>query len=153
MSEDNTYKITDRRTFDDAGEVKDKEALKEEVEKEKEIKSQAKNPIIGDQKSSRGEESKKKEPPVQKERTHKKLEIDFPTFVTSLHTSALFHFGIIPNPMTNEKEVDLDLGKQNIDILEMLELKTKGNLDKDEAALIENSLYDLRMRYVELIKK
>ncbi len=80
-------------------------------------------------------------------------EIDFKTFVLSLSTSALFHFGAIPDPVTNEKEINLPLAQQSIDILSMLQEKTKGNLDKEEEDLLENILYNLRMKYVEESKK
>lgn len=157
MNEGKKIKITDKRIFDDQGEIRDKEALEREREEEKK-KSQDKEELHKDSKEQKSSEKKdkKREPQAQKETSYKSthpLQIDFATFVSSLHTSALMHLGIIPNPIYNEDKVDLDLAKQNIDILEMLESKTKGNLDDEEANILANALYDLRMRYVELTKK
>ena len=76
-------------------------------------------------------------------------EINFSTFIFSLSSSALFHFGEIPDPSSGTKEKNLPMAKHTIDILGMLEEKTKGNLAPDEEQLLENILYDLRMRYVK----
>lgn len=78
--------------------------------------------------------------------------IDFATFVLSLSHSALMHLGEAPDPETNETHVDLGLAKQNIDILVLLEEKTKGNLSGDEERLLAQVLFDLRMRFVERSK-
>ena len=76
-------------------------------------------------------------------------EINFSTFVFSLSSSALLHFGEIPDPATGTKQTNLPMAKHTIDMLGMLEEKTKGNLTDDEAQLLNNILYDLRMRYVK----
>jgi hypothetical protein len=76
-------------------------------------------------------------------------EINFSTFVFSLNASALVNLGEIENPGTGKKEKDLPLAKQTIDILGMLEEKTSGNLNDDEANLLKNILYDLRLNYVK----
>jgi len=78
--------------------------------------------------------------------------LDFATFVLSLSHSALMHLGEVPDPDTNETQVDLPLAKQNIDILALLEEKTKGNLTGDEERLLAQVLFDLRMRFVERSK-
>jgi len=80
-------------------------------------------------------------------------EISFSTFIISLSSSVLFHMGEIPDPITNMTQRNLPLAKQTIDILAILKQKTVGNLTNDEAQLLENLLYDLRIRYVEEIKK
>jgi len=79
-------------------------------------------------------------------------EIDFSSFVFSLSTSALLHLGEVPDPVTRKTEKNLLLAKQTIDILGMLEEKTRGNLTADEAKLLENVLADLRWRYVREAK-
>ncbi len=79
-------------------------------------------------------------------------EIDFSSFIFSLSTSALLHLGEIPDPMTRERHKDLPLAKQTIDILGMLEEKTKGNLAPDEGKLLETILSDLRLRFVQEAK-
>ncbi len=75
-------------------------------------------------------------------------EITFSSFILSLSSSALFHFGELPDPVTNQKQKNIALAKQTIDILGLLEKKTMDNLEKEEATLLENLLYDLRMRYI-----
>ena len=76
-------------------------------------------------------------------------EINFPTFIFSLNSSALLNLGAIEDPGTGQKTKNLPLAKQTIDILGMLEKKTKGNLTDDEAAMLKNILYELRMLYVK----
>ncbi len=76
-------------------------------------------------------------------------EVNFSTFVFSLSSSALLHFGEVPDPSTGLKKKSLPMAKHTIDILGMLEEKTKGNLTDDEGQLLKNILYDLRMRYVK----
>lgn len=80
-------------------------------------------------------------------------DINFASFVLSLSSSTLYHFGEIPEPVTNKKERNLILAKQTIDILGILKEKTAGNLTKEEDALLSNLLYDLRMRYVRETEK
>lgn len=79
-------------------------------------------------------------------------EITFSSFIISLSSSALFHFGEIPDPITNKKQRNLPLAKQTIDILGILKEKTIGNLTKEESQLLDNLLYDLRIRYVNETK-
>lgn len=78
-------------------------------------------------------------------------QVDFATFCLSLGTSALYHLGAVGDPRTGQPaaEPNLALARQTIDTLEMLEGKTRGNLDDEEAKLLEGLLYELRMRFVE----
>jgi hypothetical protein len=80
-------------------------------------------------------------------------EINFSTFVISLSTQALMHLGEIANPLSGKSEIDVPDAKQMIDVIGMLQEKTRGNLDASEARLIEDLLFDLRMKYVEAVKK
>lgn len=75
-------------------------------------------------------------------------EINFSTFVASLNASVLVNLGIIADPATGEKEKNLTMAKQTIDIMSMLQEKTKGNLNKDEESMLKSILYDLRLMYV-----
>jgi hypothetical protein len=79
--------------------------------------------------------------------------IDFSTFVLSMASNAMYHMGGFQDPVSGKTSINLDLAKQTIDILIMLEDKSKGNLTGEEEALIRHSLYDLRMKFVELNKK
>ena len=79
--------------------------------------------------------------------------IDFSTFVMSLGSSAMVNLGLIPVPGTDEVTCDLASAKQMIDILGILEEKTRGNLDDAETRLLASLLYDLRVKYVDASKK
>lgn len=80
-------------------------------------------------------------------------EINFSAFVISLSTQALVHLGEIANPMSGKVELDVPLAKQMIDILAMLKDKTRNNLNASEDRLMVDILFDLRMKYVEAVKK
>ena len=75
--------------------------------------------------------------------------IDFSTFVLSINSSALVQLGLIEDPANGQKTRNLPLAKQTIDLLAMLEEKTKGNLTNDEENILKNILYELRMLYVK----
>ena len=91
----------------------------------------------------------KAQPEVESEAETLLPEINFPTFIFSLNSSALMQLGLIEDPSTGNKVKNLALAKQTIDILGMLEEKTRGNLANDEENMIKNILYDLRMIYVK----
>ncbi len=80
------------------------------------------------------------------------LRVDFSTFILSLSHSALMHLGDAPNPETGKLEKNLPLARQTIDLVAMLDEKTKGNLTGGEERLIGQILFDLQVRYVELTK-
>ena len=86
------------------------------------------------------------EPPAQDLPT-----LDFSTFVLGLIGSAYVHLGDAPN-LEGEPERNLLMARQDIDLLGLLQDKTKGNLSGEEERLLEHSLCDLRMRYVEVSK-
>ena len=77
-------------------------------------------------------------------------DLSFTTFVVSLASSAAIHFGDLPDPATGEPaEVNLEGAAQMIDILALLEEKTRGNLTMEERQVLEQVLYELRLRFVE----
>jgi uncharacterized protein DUF1844 len=78
-------------------------------------------------------------------------ELSFTAFVISLASSAAIHLGDIANPETGAKaEPNLEGASQMIEILSLLEEKTKGNLSAEERQVLEQVLYELRMRFVEV---
>ena len=77
-------------------------------------------------------------------------QVTFATFIMSLNTSALVHLGVMPEPSSGKIQKDIDLAKHTIDTLAMLQEKTQGNLSEEEKALLDNILYDLRIRFVGL---
>lgn len=130
------FVIKDRRRFDDSGEARP-EPPKEEASRPQEPNAEAKEaePRAG-----------KPGKPAEEEASFPDL--NFSTFVFSLGTSAMYHFGDFPDPVTKKAERNLEAAKQTIDILGILQDKTKGNLSEDEERLLESLLYELRMRYV-----
>lgn len=126
------FAVTDRRTFTDSGESRAPEPAPEAA------------PAAPRAEAAPAPEAKSRGrlPPV-----------DFPTFVLSIGSSVLMHLGEAPELAGGEAVKDLAMAKHSIDILSMLEQKTKGNLNAAEAQLMETLLYDLRLRYVEAAKK
>ena len=78
--------------------------------------------------------------------------IDFTTFVASLSHSALMHLGEAPPLEGHPAETNFPLARQTIDLLGLLEEKTRGNLTGDEERILTHTLFDLRTRFVELSK-
>ena len=81
--------------------------------------------------------------------TDPSVPIDFSTFILSLSSSAAFHLGLAPHPENEETNRNLPMAKQTIDLLAMLEEKTQGNLTSDEANILKNILYELRILYIK----
>lgn len=134
--EDKGFKVDDRRRFSpDTGETREN---KENV-----------TPPEG-----QNEPAAVQQPVEEKIRAEEALPaINFSTFVISLSTQALIHLGEIPNPLSGKAEKDISVGKQMIDIIGVLREKTRGNLDKGEEKLMDDILFDLRMKYVEAVRK
>ena len=78
------------------------------------------------------------------------LGVTFTGFVLSLATTAAVHFGDIADPNTGERvEPNLQAAAQMIELIAMMQVKTKGNLTDNEARLVDDLLYELRMRFVQ----
>jgi hypothetical protein len=90
-----------------------------------------------------------------KENDSKKVprEVQFLDIIFMLSQAAFQHLGEIPNPVNNKVEVDLDAAKFSIDALDVIKKKTKGNLTSDEDKVLDDLLYNLRMKYLEVYKK
>ena len=81
-------------------------------------------------------------------------EVTFIGFVLSLAHTAAFHFGDVPDPVTGQAgQTNVAAARQIIDILTLLEQKTRGNLTAEERNLLDQILYELRLRYVEASKQ
>ena len=81
--------------------------------------------------------------------------LDFNALVLSLGSSVIVHLGEAPDPTTDQKreKPEFAMAQQSIDLLAMLQEKTRGNLTPDEARFLDNMLYDLRMLYVQVSQK
>jgi hypothetical protein len=78
--------------------------------------------------------------------------VDFSTHILSLASTALIALGKMPAPVGQEQPLDLETARHLIDVLGMLETKTKGNLDEAEQKLLQSLIYDLRVAYVDAQK-
>ena len=126
------FVIKDKRIFDESGEARAEDLKKDET--------------VGDKKS---EEKAAKEDDQAGTREEYIPEVTFSNFVLSLSTTVMYHLGDFPDPATNKAEKNLAAAKQTIDMLNMIKIKTAGNLDNDEKGLLEGILYELMMRYVK----
>jgi len=74
---------------------------------------------------------------------------DFSTLIVSLYSTALVQMGDMPDPATGVRSKNLDVARQTVDIIDILQKKTRGNLDSEEAQLISNLLHELKISYVK----
>jgi hypothetical protein len=125
--EEQGFRITDKRGFREEGEAPPSE------------KAEKAGDPIPDHPPSSGEKGHENPP---------RPPIDFPSYILSYYTQGLVLLGEVPNPYTNKKEEDVEAARHTIDILSMLEQKTKGNLGSDEQQLLEGVLYELRMKFM-----
>jgi hypothetical protein len=140
------FKVEDRRRFSAEGELKPEHRGSEQAEAEQSARSAAEaatGPKAGDQQSLPPETH------AAKAFTQAAPEITFGTFIVGLSTQALVHLGELAEPHSTQPAADLPAAQQLIDILAMLEAKTRGNLDRDEQTMLEAILFELRMKYVE----
>jgi hypothetical protein len=79
--------------------------------------------------------------------------LDFFNYIASLGFQAMIFLGEVPNPLTNQSEKNIKQAKFLIDTLVLIREKTTGNLTKEEAELLNGSIYELQLRYVEISKK
>ena len=130
------FVIKDKRLFSETGEVR-KDA---DIQSNKEVKPDA------------GAVDNEKQPETDNRNNDQKTyfpEINFSNFLISLSTTVMYHFGDFPDPVTNESVRNLQAAKHTIDTIGMLKSKTEGNLDQNEKNLLDNLLFELRMRYVK----
>ncbi len=124
--EESGFRVTDRRIFTGEGELR----------KESDAPGESRA------------ESFKVSPPVEEVPPGEETCIDFTSYVLSYYTQGLVLLGEVPNPLTNTKEQDLQGARHTIDILSMLEEKTKGTLQAEESQLLGSVLYELRMKFM-----
>ena len=158
MSEEQpTFKVVDRRPFNPDGsprelseqEKAEAESAAQAAEVEKAAaQAMASEPVPPPAEATRQAAAA----PAEEPHAHAGDPLDDPTsflsLVMSLASNAAANLGMMPHPVTGETGVDLQTAKHWIDVLGMLEQKTKGNLDRQEAMTLENLLADLRMQYV-----
>jgi hypothetical protein len=159
MSEEQTnFKVTDRRLFNADGTPREVP----EAERAEEQPSAAKSPgsvEIGSTPESTAATGAStagaKAPPGAETNEQADLPgVDDPTsfanFLMSIASNAASSLGLMEHPITGKRAIDLELGKHWIDVLGMLQQKTRGNLSQQEQQILEGLLADLRMQYVSL---
>ncbi|MBI4964641.1 MAG: DUF1844 domain-containing protein [Desulfomonile tiedjei] len=135
----------------------------DDSEPKEEFKVTDKRRFTSEGESQHGEEAKesssvRQEPPPEPQKTDQAGErqpppkIDFSTLVMSLANTALFQLGLIKASESEEPQKDLNGARQTIDILGLLEEKTRGNLTDQEQAILKETLFQLRMVFVEASK-
>ena len=115
------------------------EDWKQEAKREKEILTQ--------------QEKQEKEQKTAHGRTGPLPEADFAGLMSMLTTQAFFALGVIRAKEEEQKEPDLEMAKYNIDMLDVLQDKTKGNLSDQERKALEDTLHQLRMLFVQMSGK
>ncbi|MFA4915574.1 MAG: DUF1844 domain-containing protein [Syntrophales bacterium] len=130
-----SFVVKDRRIFNESGDVREEESQKVKETDPGDKKQEEQTPPKTEQQRQEGEEAYP--------------EVNFTSFVFSMSTTAMYHFGDFPDPASKEVKKNLPAAKQTIDIMGMLKDKTEGNLDENEKSMLEGILYELRMRYVK----
>jgi 3-oxoacyl-ACP reductase-like protein len=133
------FRVTDRRRFTEDSEAHEETHASEEAEAAAPEPEPAATAAPGPEPARAGGPSPD-EP------------VSFSTFILGLSTQALLHLGDIESPVSGKVERDLGAARHVIDILGILQAKTMNNLEQAEERLLEAVLYDLRMRYVELVR-
>ena len=166
--EQTTYKVTDRRLFNADGtprDVPENERPEPAPEKPEAASAAADSSTEPPAQASAPQASVETNPPaVASEPAATRAdaeagEVDLPdaedpasfaNFMMSIASNAASSLGMMEHPVTHKREVDLELGKHWIDILGMLQHKTRGNLAAQEQQVLESLLADLRMQFVSL---
>lgn len=145
--EEKGFTVRDKRHFFQEGE---KPSPGQEEKAKKPRAGEAKPKAEGPEKEAKRKEEKREEERKGEKKGDIPLpEVTFSNFVFSLTTQALIQLGEVQDPGSKETMKNLPLAKQTIDLIGMLKEKTSGNLTKEEEALVNTALYDLRMRYVK----
>ena len=128
------------------------ESWKESVDSEKKVTNDG-DPAVLKTEATAAQSSDAEKQHEEGEEALQNIEVNFINYVTSLTFQALIFLGEIPNPM-NENKMDRHLGQAKflIDTLVLVREKTQGNLTKEEEELLNASVYELQMKYVEASK-
>ncbi len=116
------------------------EDWKQEAQREKDV-------LAGQEEAEKEKEQEQEQEPQAREPLP---EGNLAGLISMLATQALFSLGLLQMKGQEEKKPDLGLAKYNIDMLETLDEKTKGNLTEEEQTVLSNTLSELRMGYVKV---
>ena len=164
------FKVTDRRQFTSEGETREEDPQQpapqeqepapqeqEPAPQEQEPAPQEQEPAPQEQEPAPQEqqpaaEASQAEEASQASPQDSSRSVDFASFLLSLATTGMVHLGEIPEPSTGQKSEDLEGARQMIEILDIMKVKTEGNLSGEESKLLENLLYELRMKFLSKSK-
>jgi hypothetical protein len=130
--QDQGFKVTDKRLFGEDGQRRPEVAAQDEA-KEKGGEKEARADRAAGDLDRQPEEIGR---------------IDFPSYILSYYTQGLVLLGEVPNPYTQKKEEDAEAARHTIEILTLLQEKTRGNLTREEEQLLGGILYELRIKYM-----
>lgn len=131
--QDGSFKVSDKRKFTSDGEPREESSE-----------------TIGEAATPQAKAPAAPRTPPTEPTPPEAFQMTFETLVLSLSSTAMVQLGLVPDPATNQPEPNLPAARQTIDILEILQQKTKGNLDESESKLLDNILYELRMTFLEV---
>jgi|CXWL01.1.fsa_nt_gi hypothetical protein len=123
------------------------------MEDTKNIDESWKNSVESEKVHIFGQDSEGELAPQEAEGADGDEELNFSNYVASLGFQALIFMGEIPNPVTQQAEKNLAQSKFLIDTLVLLREKTKGNLTEQEGKLLNGSIYELQMKFIEILQK
>ena len=123
------------------------------MDENKNIDESWKNSVESEKVHIFGQDSEGELAPQEAEDADGGEELNFSNYVASLGFQALIFMGEIPNPVTQEVEKNLAQSKFLIDTLVLLREKTKGNLTEQEGKLLNGSIYELQMKFIEILQK
>ena len=135
--EGSAFKVTDRRHFTSDGDLR-RDIPEEDATEERPAGDGPEN-----ESTPRGSETGFERRPVDEP-----AGVDFTMLVNAMAQPALLFLGEIPHPSTGERTVDLEQARIQVDLLDLLRVKCRGNLSSQEEGLLERVLYELRMAYV-----
>src|SRR5262245_40448300 len=156
-----TFKVVDRRPFNPDGTPRELSPEEQEAQQAADSKAAAveahieasaqEKPPAAESKAPATEPTQTRREPREEAQPTGRDPLDDPTsfvsLIMSLASNAAASLGMMPHPVTGETGVDLKTAKHWVDVLGMLEQKTRGNLDAQEAQMLEGLLADLRMQY------
>lgn len=130
-SQDDEIKVTDRRLFSSDGSLR--QAIPEEEQR----------PAAGEAQAQRPAPSSFERRPLEEP-----AGVDFTMLINAMAQPALIFLGEVPHPASGREEINLEQARLQIDLLDILRIKCRGNLTADEEGLLDRVLYELRMRWV-----
>lgn len=149
--ENQSFRVVDKRRFNPDGSESGTSSDNSSISASSDSSSVTK--IANKTANSEIEKKSKKEdqPPVIND-IGSNPDINFSAFLMGVYTQILIFLGDIPNPETNQITVNLDIAKQNIQVLSIIEEKTKGNLTPEEEHLFKEILTTVRLQFVKKVK-